>query len=253
MSNIPVAEMKRASYENFIVDCPWCGKEIVFNRASDLKTFELILGKNTSCLNNDCKKPFRIVGDIINNPHEMLIFDCHELIEKKHYMNCILTLTQAYEVFFSVFFRVEFLYKPFSLSSNQNYAELNRISEKLHNKIKKYTFDPLRALFLQCIVTEQHRGSLTAAENTIDNLPNRPQIPSDEIINNLDEIKPTSLLLDLKSTNINILRNKVVHKSAYRPTREEAESALEETRNILFPLTYQLNIHDDINWYTRQI
>jgi hypothetical protein len=50
----------------------------------------------------------------------------------------------------------------------------------------------------------------------------------------------------------NELRNQVVHKNAYRPSREEVEAATEETRGILFPLARYLSIdYDDIHWYIR--
>ena len=50
MNAIPVAERKRTSYENFAAECPWCRRENIFNRASDLKTFEPIAGRDVSCL-----------------------------------------------------------------------------------------------------------------------------------------------------------------------------------------------------------
>src|SRR5260221_158441 len=109
MSNIPIAKNRRSSYENFVAQCPCCGKDCIFNRASDLHTLEPIAGLDVSCQSDDCRKPFRSVGDSVNSAHEMLILDCYELIEAKHYMAVILSLTQAYEVFFSLFFRVELL------------------------------------------------------------------------------------------------------------------------------------------------
>jgi hypothetical protein len=55
MTDMPIARKKRTSYENFVAECPSCGVESIFNRASDL------------------------------------------------------SLTTAYEMFFSLFFRVELL------------------------------------------------------------------------------------------------------------------------------------------------
>jgi len=40
MIDISVANTKGTSYENFLAECPWCGQENIFNRASDLRTFE---------------------------------------------------------------------------------------------------------------------------------------------------------------------------------------------------------------------
>jgi hypothetical protein len=95
MNEFSIAKNRRTSYENFVAECPWCGKDCIFNRASDLHTFEPIAGRDVSCQSGDCRKPFRIVGDSVNSAHEMLIFDCYELIERKHYMNCILSLASS--------------------------------------------------------------------------------------------------------------------------------------------------------------
>lgn len=253
MSNIPITSKKRPNYENFVAECPWCEKESIFNRASDLNTFELIAGRDVSCQSADCGKPFRIVGDLINNPHEMLIFDCYELVERKHYMSCILSLAQAYEVFFSLYFQVELLYKPFGADRNQELADLNRIAEVLHDKIKEHTFTRMRALFLQNMVTVYPPKNLVEAEVVIAALPDRPGDPKDATIESLCDENIVPLLKALKATSIHKLRNSVVHKQAYRPTREEVEAALKETRSILFPLTSQLQLYNDINRYMRKL
>jgi hypothetical protein len=153
MSNIPIAKNKRTSYENLVAECPYCGYDSIFNRASDLHTFEPIAGLDVTCQSEDCQRPFRIVGDSVNSAHEMLIFDCYELIGNKHYMACILNLAQAYEVFFSLFFRVELLYKPFACDPNHQMSDLNQLLVDLQQRIVQYSFSRMRALFLSFIVT----------------------------------------------------------------------------------------------------
>lgn|SRR3989442_5023317 len=234
-----------------MVVCPECGKDSIFNRASDLHTFEPIAGRDVVCLSGDCRKPFRIINDSVNDAHEMLIFDCYELIERKHYMNCILSLAQAYEVFFSLFFRVELLYKPFGSDPDQEIADLNHLSKELQKKIEKHTFAPMRALFLSHIVAAYSPKTLAEASGLVSALPNLPGDPGDAEIESLGDAKLVSLLKALKETNINTRRNQIVHKRAYRPTREQVDAALEETRSILFPLTSRFQLHDEINWYMR--
>lgn len=252
MSAIPVAENRRTSYENFVAECPWCRSENIFNRASDLKTFEPIDGREVSCQSADCGKPFRILGDSVNNPHEMFIFDCYELLERKHYMNAVLSLAQAYEMFFSLFFRVELLYKPFVADPDQDLSELNALAEALQNRTSDHTFRRMRALFLQHVVSPPTLRSLADAGAAVAALPDRPVDPKDTAIDNLGDSKLVHLLKGLKATTINTLRNRVVHKQAYRPRREEVEAALQEARSILFPLTSHLGLHDEINWYMRK-
>lgn len=247
MDDIRVAEMVDSSYENIVVKCPECCQQVTYNRASDLQTFQPIDGRNVLCLNSECQKTIRIAGDSANCAHEMLIYDCYKLLERKHYMNCILNLDQAYEMFFSLFLRVELLYKPFDAVPHQRLADLNRLLEELQKKIEKHTFGPMRALFLQHIVAGCSAKNLVESGALIAALPDHPQKPKETDIDGIHDAKLVLLLRKLRDTKINKLRNDVVHKNAYRPTRDEVEAAIEETRSILFPLTERLQLK---SWMT---
>jgi hypothetical protein len=248
---MPYAEIKRTSYENFVAQCPWCGQESIFNRATDLKDLSPIAYRTVLCLNPACAKPFSISGDSVNSAHEMLIFDCYELLQLKHYMNCILTLAQAYEVFFSLFLRVELLYKPFARDIGKDINHLNRLEEQFSEKVKRHTFPRMRALFLRQLIAGPCPANLVKAEAAIAGLQDRPRCPNDAELEALGDKQLLALLKAVKSTSIDTLRNRVVHKQAYRPTREEAEAVLEEARSLLFPLTRRLGLYDD-NWYMRR-
>jgi hypothetical protein len=67
-------------------------------------------------------------GDSINPAHDMLLFDCHELIERKRYMQCVLTVAQAYEVFFNHFLHVQVLYRAFARGGDDDQGELRGVS-----------------------------------------------------------------------------------------------------------------------------
>ncbi len=243
---------KRTTYENFVVDCPACGKEIVFNRASDLGTLEPVADLRVSCLDRACGKPFCITGDSVNEAYEMLVFDSYELRDRKHYMGCILNLAQAYETFFSLFLRVELLYKPFGAGSERNLDNLNRIADDLYKKTKKLAFAHMRRLFLQHVVTHPSPMSAAKAAIVVAALPGSPCDPKDVEIDALGDPNIVPLLIAIKKATINTLRNRVVHHRGYRPTRLEVEEALEETTSILFPLGQHLDLHDEINWYSRE-
>lgn len=151
--------------------------------------------------------------------------------------------------FFSLVLRVELLYKPFAADPHQGLAELNRLSMKLGEKTKKYTFKPMQALFLQQITAQRSPANLGEASEIIDAFQDSPKIPEDNAIEALSDTKLVPLLKALNATAIHSLRNSVVHKHAYRPTRDQVETALKEARSILFPLTSRLGLHDDVNWY----
>ena len=252
MNEIPYTEKKRTSYENFVAQCPWCGQESIFNRATDLKDLRPVAFRTVSCLNPACGKQFNINGDSVNSAPEMLVFDCYELLQLKHYMNCILTLAQAYEVFFSLFLRVELLYRPFAHDIGKDKNHLNRLAEQLSEKVKEHNFAHMRALFLRQLICGPHPANLAEAEAAIAGLEDLPRDPKDTELEALDDKQLVALLKAIKSTTINTLRNRVVHKHAYRPTREEAEAALDETRSVLFPLIRRFGLYDDVNWYMRR-
>lgn len=251
MQDIPVVKIERANYENIEVSCPFCGSECTFNRASDLCTFETILGLNVRCLNRECARPFRITNDLAIERHEMLVYDCYELLKRKQYMYCILNLTVAYETFFSLFLRVELLYKPCAADPSLPIDKLNMLLIELGERTERHTFQPMRALFLRHIVEQITVPNLCLAEDLIERRLDQPKDVSNSEIEALDNADDMliDLLKDLNRTKIHELRNRVAHKKAYRPKRMEAEGCLEEARSILFPLTYRLNLRDDLNWY----
>ncbi len=249
MTDIPEAKKTNPTFENITAECPWCGKENIFNRASDLKTFEVIASRIVKCQNTQCGKHFNISGDAINPAYEMLVIDCSDLIDQKHYMQCILSLSQAYEVFFSLFLRVELLYRPYNADPNSDWNRLDVLKVRLYQKIQRRTFVSMRNLFLRQALSGARPRTLNEAESVINNLPDSPSEPEDSEIDAITDRRPLEFLRALKVTKINELRNRVVHKDAYRPTLEEVESAWEEAKKILFPLGNHFDLYDDVAYY----
>ncbi|MFH0802939.1 MAG: hypothetical protein V2A78_11235 [bacterium] len=253
MSKLLYAKKKETSYENFIAWCPDCDYKNIYNRITDLKTTEAIGFMKVKCLNDICGKEFNINGDSINPAFQMLVFDCCDLKQEKRYSYCILNLAQAFEVFFSLYFRVELLYKPFSIEHKKGKDSLNHMNElskQLYEKIKTYPFVKLRNIFLNRLLINQPTKSLDDAEKIIKDLNSLTTTPSDIMIGNIQDAHLSELLINLKNTKICELRNNVVHKLAYRPSIGEVDAAIKETRSILFPLASCLGMKiDDINWY----
>lgn len=241
--------IKRSGYENIVIDCPMCNDEIIFNRASDLQTFEPIAGANISCYK--CDGEFWINGDSINERHEALLFDCHDHLFAKRYMNCILNVCQAYEMFFSLYLRVNLLYRPFVNDHHKGGASTNALNARfreLARETKRFSFVEMRDTFLALLVRADGPVSLEEAKAHIDCLRTH-RCPKDDDLKGGRDKRISELLLRVKRTQINEMRNDVVHKNGYRPGRSEAETALKEARSVLFPLTFLLDLHDDVNWY----
>lgn len=240
-----------SSYENIRAECPWCRRESIFNRRSDLNGAVAIANKTVECLREDCGKRFVIIGDSANESFEVLVYDAYELIDAKRYIATILTLAQAHEVFFSTWLRVFLAYRPYAHDIEQGLGQLNARLGDLFEATKKLTFGPLRAVFLR-LVLRNSPSSLRDSSRVIAEIPNLVGDPSDRVVDTCDDPGLRVLLHKLKSSTIHDLRNRVVHQRAYRPSGIEAFNLLEATRETLFGLAARLDVHDDPNWYLSQ-
>ena len=246
------------TYENLHVECPWCGRPNIFNRKSDLGDFDPIDCRQVTCTSPRCSRSFHVSGDMINPAYQMIIFDCDDLLKRKQFMYCALNLAQAFEVFFSHYFRVEFIYKPFwaDVRAEKDIGSLKNLEGLLYERIKRFSFSDMKNLFMCHVLYEDRPKSLLESENIIRRIPLKPSPHSNEDIKNAQ--KPSDrrvreLLLPLNACRVADLRNRVVHKLAFRPDESEVRAALRETREILFPLAYALRVHvANPNWYGRR-
>ena len=250
-----VARAERTTYENIEAACPNCGRTCVLNRRSDLKTRMPVAGKEVPC--TECGTHFWLTGDTVNASYESILYDCVDLLRLKRYMLSVVGACQAYEMFFGLYLRVELVYEPFGRECQGEQwppiESLNDLSKALRRKVKGRAFDKLRARFLRQVICEAPPLSCQDAELAIDSLartdrwkrPKQVQIQNASVS---ETLKP--LLLGVAKTKVHELRNKVVHQRGYRPSREEAESAVNEASSLLFPLGSKLELREDINWYT---
>jgi len=242
-----------ATYENVIAECPSCGSTNIFNRVSDLHTLRPIDFREVKC--QRCNQPFSIGGDCINAAHEMLLFECHEFIQGKRYMQCVLTAAQAYEVFFSHFMYVQLLFRAFAKDESRDLTRLNTLIRLLYQRMKGLTFEPMRRLVLRMIVDGVAPPSLVAAEPVILAIPGaatgiRPVTRAE--IDQMNDWRLKALLVKLLRADVNTLRNRVIHKDAYRPKEAEAKRVYREAREVLFGLTGRLQLGFDFEWYVNQ-
>lgn len=128
---------------------------------------------------------------------------------------------------------------------------MNRLAELLYDRMQGLTFEPLRRLFLSLVVENVAPPTLSDAEALIGRLKKRRAVPP-EAIKGIPDPGLRELLLRLHTTNVNKRRNRVVHKDAHRPTREEAKSLHEEAGHILHGLTSRLRLQGDGPYYMSQ-
>ncbi len=255
MEEILYSKKTNPTYENFIAICPYCDFKNIFNRATDLKDTNPIGFKTVKCLSEKCGKSFNINGDLVSPAYQMLIFDCYDLLKEKKYSYCILNLAQAFEVFFSLYLRIKLIYKPLAIQRGKTRVnELNEIIKFLYEAIKKYPYLKIRNIFINTVLSNQSNNSLEGSKTFIENIKNLTTEPENNLIENISDKKLEPLLIKLKNSKIHELRNEVVHKYAYRPTLEEVEKAINETREIVLGLSARLDAkYDDINWYLSRV
>lgn len=132
--------------------------------------------------------------------------------------------------------------------------ELNKILNFLYDAIKNYPYLKIRNIFINTVLSNQSNNSLEESNTFIENIKNLTTEPKKDLIKNISDKKLKSLLIELKNSKIHELRNKVVHKDAYRPTLEEVEKAINKTREIVLGLSARLDAkYDDINWYLSRV
>lgn len=201
--NRPTIHIKAAGYENIYVDCN-CGYENVFNRATELGTMP-IGGKEVQCQN--CKQLLWINLDTVQMAtYHWFLQELPILKDKKLYRDYALTLCQGAENFFlQAIMNKKFDRDPKYIDENgrERILEYQSDYSQYVKSIKRNTFEAMRTLFLETFKDEREHPS--------------PRISQ------LREDKREWAFSVVKRSDIHVLRNKVTHKEAHRPTLQEID------------------------------
>lgn len=233
-----------SDYENFYADCPYCGFSNIFNRVSDLKTLAPISFQIVKCLSKACSHKFNINGDSASEAYETLIHDCNDLLERKKYSSCILNLTQAYEVFFNLFVYLKLVGVPFSKEEeNSDIDVLNNMSRDLRKAIRNFGYRSMRNLFFNFVIKDIKPQNIVESHIWIGEIHKFGGDLNGEEFKKIDNLELRKLILSIKNSKIEELRNNIAHKYAYKATEDEARKMFKETRtNLLIDAQRILNI-----------
>jgi hypothetical protein len=239
-----------ATYESFEVHCPHCGVFNVVPRSAAPTACNLIALRKAVCIS--CQETFGINGDLVSPPYAFLLDDAASFLRKRRYMNVVLNSAQAFEAFCSLYLVVELAYKPFWRESSRPMVQkLNEVLNLLSTQTERYTFAPMRSIVLHLLLDGVKPASLTEAKTVIGQLDvlGKKAISVEEVEALRDPVL-RELLRRMRAANVDRLRNRVVHKEAYRPTHDEASQCLESARSTLLPLGEHLGlVTDEPNWY----
>lgn len=225
-------------YEVVRAGCPFCGHRNVFSRVSDLRTLQPISYLEVVCQETNCGRVFCINSDDIGPAYRLFFYESYEFIKSKRYSFAVVSSVQSLELFFAHAVRERWLWQVYKVRGGSH--ELNSALQLLFERTRAFSYQGMRNLFLRAAITAPPH-SLAEGRNLVESIEQYEPTPSDNVMKNTPE-PLARLLLDLKSLKAHELRNDILHKQAYRPTREEAETTVESIRNVLLPLASVLRV-----------
>ncbi len=245
-----MGEIKSKDYETITVQCDECGSLSILNRVDDIgDPGPYDSGIYVGC--TECGRPFWVYGDAIDPAYELLLFDAEEHMRAKHYILCVTSLAQAWEMFFATFVYSNYLYRPYH--HNVRHPEIREqfagLAEQLGDAIWNLTFDQLRNVLVNTVVEGVRPRTLDESEVAIarirhDNFDQRPAMAR---VDALSDSSVREVLLQLQDLRIGELRNRVVHADAYRPSRWEVEECSDEIR-VLYRAKGRLAVRTFDEW-----
>lgn len=264
------AEIKIAGYENIYVDCPYCKKDNIFNRISDLQNNNCISRlDNIKC--QFCERDFSILGDTITNTKFRWFIDELPIFKKrKEYGLYILNLCQGIECFFSQAIINKLIDRNPDLRDKTGKIILDKWNkarndldqktvDNLSRKDSKETnFDRLYQFlfrsFSQLLKTKKDkRKEIIFKKASFNNLRQififqygEEKVNDNGNLSKMKEDKREEFFNLFKRTKVNEIRNKIIHKQAYRPSLGE----IENFDNLISAVRWMgkyLDIRDSIN------
>lgn len=233
-----------ANYETVSARCDHCQRLCIFSRIDDFAETMPISGRRVRCF--ECAEEFWIKGDTINSPYAFLIDDAKDHFRVKRYMPAIASLAQAWEVFFAACAVSTYVYRPFFALSpmDRDVAKLNRLHGELYEAIRSFTWVPMRNLVLNILLAKSRPSTVTEAATHIARLHSFRNQPSPKVLAAIGDVLERETLEGLAELTIGRLRNHVVHKQAYRPTRAEVEPCLTSEISVLYGIKHRLGVGD---------
>jgi ferredoxin len=245
-----MGEIENRDYETFTARCDECGSLCTFNRVDDIgDPGPYYSGRYVSC--TECGRPFWVYGDATDPAYELLLFDAEQHMSRKHYMLCVTSLAQAWEMFFATFVYSNYLYRPFY--HDARYPEIlerfDDIADQLGDAIRKFTFDALRNVLVNTVVEGVRPRKLDECEVAIARIQgdNFGQRLAKERVYAFPDPSVRAVLLQLQGLRIGELRDRVVREDAYRPHRAEVDECGNEIR-VLYRAKGRLAVRTFDEW-----
>ena len=151
----------------------------------------------------------------------------------KHYMLCVTSLAQAWEMFFATFVYSNYLYRPFYHRA-RNPGRLERfddLAERLGEAIRDFTFDQLRNVLVNTVVERVRPGTLDESGVAIARIEgdNFGQRPAKARVDAFSDSSVRAVLLQLQGLRIGELRTQLYAKTPTGPVGRKSKIAAKES------------------------
>jgi hypothetical protein len=170
----------------------------------------------------ECGKPFWIYGDTANADYQYFIFGADDHMRAKRYGQSVISLARAWEMFFATFVYSNYLYRPFH--ANARYP----------GDLKQ--FNRLAAL------DESETAIVRIKDEKFGQRPAKARVEA------FPDTSVRDVLLRLQNLRVNELRNRVVHKGAYRPRRAEVEECRDDEIRVSYRAKHLLPVRTFDEW-----
>ena len=245
-----MGEIEKKDYETIAARCDRCGSLCTFNRVDDIgDPGPYYSGRYVVC--TECGGPFWVSGDAIYPAYELLVFDAEEHMRSKHYMLCVMSLAQAWEMFFATFCYSNYLYRPYYRDPRRHdrLERFDGLTERLADVIRGFTFEPLRNVLVNTVLEGVRPRTLEESEAAIARIRDGDfgGHPAKERVEAFTDPSRRAVLLQLRGLRIGELRDRVIREDAYRPHRAEVEECAEEIR-VLYRAKGRLSVRTLEEW-----
>jgi hypothetical protein len=245
-----MGEIEKKDYETITARCDRCGSLCTLNRVDDIgDPGPYYSGRHVVC--TQCGGPFWVSGDTSYPAYELLVFDAEGHMRSKHYMLCVMSLAQAWELFFATFCYSSYLYRPYYRDPRQRdrLERFDDLAERLADVLRGFTFEPLRNVVVNTVLEGVRPRTLAESEVAIARIRDGDfgaRSPRERVEAFADPSR-RAVLLQLRGLRIGELRDRVIRENAYRPHRAEVEECAEEIR-VLYRAKGRLSVRTLEEW-----
>lgn len=233
-------------YEVVTISCLRCGHVNIYNKADDLDDRDDVAGIERPCQNPNCPEIIRIPMETANPPYELFLFDAGWYRRRKRHMQAVAMLAQAFEMFFALGVEVMLIHHPWNATGRTDQATAEDLASRLFDKTQKFAYAKMCSLFIN-LAAQPRPNSFLEAEALLSRVEILASLSeANRAIEAVADSDLRMLLTQLRDLPLPSLRNRVLHKRAYRPRASEVDECLKPAHELTSQLWIRLELSESL-------